>query len=244
MSTPKITKAMELTSDVRQWLEIQFKKPISTLTILKKMKEAFKWTIGFPIEELEAYRLSVVPTYKQTIEKSTNETSLVDTPEEELFHTNDNTKEIDQMSKNELKKFNMLKSHRKILNELSTNYSMIKDYDDDAIKVKYLEAMAKELQVIAQLEASERDFISAMVEVRKIEEKLTLNQHLDSIMGYWIPRMAEKGKDKNEILEALFQIQLMINQYSKLILTEPDTEQANRELLELMYGNKELRKIV
>lgn len=244
MSTPKITKAMELTSDVRQWLEIQFKKPISTLTILKKMKESFKWTIGFPIEELEAYRLSIVPTYKQIIEKSTNETSLVDTPEEELFHTNDNTKEIDQMSKNELKKFNMLKSHRKILNELSTNYSMIKDYDDDAIKVKYLEAMAKELQVIAQLEASERDFISAMVEVRKIEEKLTLNQHLDSIMGYWIPRMAEKGKDKNEILEALFQIQLMINQYSKLILTEPDTEQANRELLELMYGNKELRKIV
>lgn len=210
------------------------------------MKQNFKWTSDFPLEELEAYRLTIVPDYKKLlpnnpIDEKIEQKVALEVETQVLTAMDDGE---DEFSKDEKKKLNMLKAHKKILSELWTNYNAIKEYDDEQSKVKYLDSMAKELQVITQFEASERDFLSAMTEVRKAEEKMSIQQHLDAIMSWWIPRMAEKGKSKQEILDALFKIQLMINHYSYLIMTEVDTEHANRELLENMYGQKDSKREV
>jgi hypothetical protein len=243
-----ITRAIELSADIKHWLLLQFQKPIPTNKILKEMKESFKWTKDFPLAELESYRLSITPDYKKTLPSIENDISKIQEEvkvEAEIYEAvaESMVDSEDDFSKDERKKLNMLKSHRKILKELWNNYNAIRGYDDEMSKVKYLDSMTKELQVISQFEASERDFLSAMSEIRKAEEKMTLEQNLDSIMSWWIPRMAEKGKSKNEILEGIFKLQLMLNFYSRLIMQEDDTDHANRELLEALYGQREVKRI-
>jgi hypothetical protein len=241
-----VTKIVELSGEVRAWLELQFHKPILTEDIYNTFKTSFPWA-KIPYEEILHYREEIVPDFESLLPEKPKPiviTAKVSELELDLYEELA-TAPVDEneFEKDERKKLNMLHSYRIVLRETWDNYKNVKDGDDEQAKAKYLDLLPKILSKIEEFITAEKSFLSAISEVKKAEESMTIKQCMDSIMGWFIPRAAEKGKDKNEILEYIFMLQMMLNLYTRFIMVEPDMEHANRELLEALYDPKEVRKI-
>ena len=225
------------------WLEVQFKKPISNEAIFAQLQKTQKWAAKFPLKDLDEYRESIVPGYKTILLKSgppRPQEPLVENIEErveEEIAEADIKEEV--FSRDEKKKLNMLKSHRRMLSETWELYQNVKPGEDERAKKDYLSLMESILEKIEKSELAEEDFFSAIEECRKAEAAMTIDKHYDSMISWGIPRMAEKGKSQHEILEYLFRLQLFLNYYSKVIMTHAKIEDANKQVLEDLYADKE-----
>ena len=241
-----VTKIVELNGEIRAWLELQFHKPILTEDIYTTFKTSFPWT-NIPYEDILHYREEIVPDYESLLPEKPKlpepKVESIKYLEEDIYEQLETVEDENDFERDERKKLNMLHSYRIVLRETWNNYKMIQKDGDDSAKAKYLDLLPKILGKIEEFITAEKSFLTAMGEVKKAEEKLTIEQCTDSIISWWIPRMAEKGTSKNDVLEHLFKLQLMINYYTKLIMDEPDTEHANKELLSAIYDPKEIRKV-
>ena len=234
-----IVKLQDLPMEVRDWLEVQFKKPISNETILAELQKHCKWITKFPLKEIAEYRSTVNPGYEKLLEKESGPLPIEEI-EEEVEEQLARAKEDEEpFSRDEKKALNLLRSHRRVLAETWENYKLIKPGDDERAKKDYLMLMENVLGKVEVLTANEESLMSALDTVRQAEVEMSIESHFDSLCGWFLPRMAEKGKDQHEILEYLFKLQLFMNYYSKIVMDSTSISEANKRLLEEIYGDKE-----
>lgn len=246
MSNPIIA----LEPEERQWLDKKvFELPLLTDKEVRILfEETFPYRRGIiSTANIRSYR-SKRPGWQEVkkINLERLEGKRDKTPEELeveiLSQVREEEDEDKEFTKEEKRKINQLRAHRRILTELWKSYKNVRGTNREVAKGRYLELLARELERIAELEVSEKSLLAAMDTIRQAELKQTIKQHFDSLISFFIPRMMEKSSSGAEALEYIFRLNLFLNDYSKLLLNYPVAE-ANRVLLEKLYTIKKLEEV-
>lgn len=220
------------------------REPLSNKEILALFEEKFPYFEGITYQSVAAYRNKYVPSWKLVLAERYGK-EKEKTPEilekEILAVLRETEEDSEEFTKEELQKINQIKAHKQLLKELWQNYANIKGSTDEVAKHRYLKEMSDELELISTLELSEKSFLMALDSVRQAEAKQTIQQHFDSLIGWFIPRAMEKAKSNSEALEYVFRLSLFLNDYSKLLLENP-IKTANKILLNKIYAVKKIIK--
>ena len=240
---------LSLPLEIRLFLDSQCRTKLTHKEIKEKLILEFPWlgSQGITTNHIRSYRTKTFPNYKELILQRYGlkaETKEEFTPEIEaeiLEEVKEAEEEGEEFTKEEQRKINMLRAHRKLLSELWANYQKVKNSQFDVAKGRYIQLMAEELGLISQLESSEKSFLSAMDEIRKAEQKMSIESHVDSLKGWFWPRAMEKAKDTSQAQEFLVNFQSYLTYYGKL-LSEHSVADANRILLERLYSLKKVKE--
>ena len=226
------------------WLEGRMREDLTNKEILALMKEKFTWISGIKVQNIGSYRKKYVPNYTELIlqRRGLKSQELPEDIEEEILKEVREAEEgSEEFSKAEQQKINMLKAFRVVLKEAWENYRVVKPSKDETAKKNYLETIMKTLTQIIGLEAAEKDFLSSMAEIRKAELKMTSEQYLDSIKGWWLLRCFEKAATKESVLKIIDDLNRFMEIYKQMLEKSETVEECNRQILENLYVEKKTR---
>lgn len=199
---------------------------------LEEVVEGFKFKFRHKgptlnVELLREFAVEQVPGWmEKTLEKAVEKEIQKVEEEDEPFITKD-----------EGKKINAIRKHRRILKELWENYKRCKvERRAETSKIRYLETMAKEVIILQELERQERSLMSQLDVVRKAEEKETVEQSLDHLLGWVIPQLLRKAKDTENSQFLLELVEKHITMLKGILKQTETVEQAIRVYLNQLYG--------
>lgn len=231
--------------EVRLFLESKMKDDLTNKEILEIFLTKFTWIKGITSRHIASYRNRYVPNYKQVLlqrygrEREKPESEI---EEEILQEVREAELSGDEFNKKEQQKINMLRAHRAILKELWNNYRSVKDTKDETAKKNYLEGLVKVLSAVRELESSEQSFLSAIDECRKAELKLTPENYIDSLCGWFIPRCMDKCKDKDQASKVIDLLKMYLDDYKKVLDSSKDIAEANKEILQKLYVSNKAKE--
>lgn len=231
--------------EVRLWLEAKMKEDLTSKEILELFLTQFPWVKGVKVSHVTSYRKKYLPHYKELILQrygKEREKPPEEIEEEILQEVRDAEVADDEFTKDEKRKTNMIKAQKTLLKEMYENYRAIKSSTDETTKKNYLVEMAKQLIVIGDLEASEKSFLSSMNEIRLAELRLTVDQYLDSICGWFLLRMFDRAGSKEKALEAIRILHLFLEDYKSTLEGAKDIVDANKKTLEKLYVSKKIKE--
>jgi hypothetical protein len=242
---PKQNPILAQSLEIRLWLEGKMREDLTNSEILAVFNEKFPFISGITAQNIASYRKKYTPEYKDLIlerygKKAKKSESEI---ENEILQEVREAEETDEeFNKEEKEKISMLRAHRVILKETWKNYKSVKNSKDEASKNKYLETAMKVLSAIRELESQEKSFVSIMGETRKAELKMSMDKYLDSIEGWFIPRMLERSTSKEQAVETIGKLHSYLDDYHKVITGSATLAEANLAMLTRLYVKEKTRK--
>ena len=144
--------------EIKLWLETQMKNDLTNKEIFALFQNQFPWVQNITVSDITQYRKKYIPNYQDLImqRRGKKAQQLPEEIEQEILKEIQETEETgEEFSKNEQQKINMLRAQRTILGEMYKNYVAMRTTSDETTKIKYLDSLSKQLQIIGTLEQSE-----------------------------------------------------------------------------------------
>ena len=242
---------LNLSLEIRMWLDSKCREPLSNSQIHELLIQQFPWINPDDIssQHISHYRNKFHPEYKNLLLEKYGKKSQKK-PEEIEAEILQEVAEAEQeqaegeefTSKDEKRKTNLLRAYRKLLREAYGNYLKVKDTKAETSKAKWVEVIQKILENIQSLEEVEKSLLTALDEVRRSSEKETTEQKLDSIFGWFVPRLLDKCKDNKDAQDKIFMLEMYLNSVNYFLLTESNLKNVNDRILKMLYVRKQVKR--
>lgn len=226
----------KLRSEHITWLSQTLLEQIYTLKeIIDLFQVKFSsCTIRFTEEELRVFAKENLVGWEETPIVEGLESAIIE-------QTKDINQSPELLSPEDLTKLNPITKHRRLLLENWNNYqALIKESStNETAKAKYLDSVAKEVDIISNLESKEKNLLTMLDEVKKAEEVETPDQFRDYLEGYCLPKLASKAKELPKIKEQFDILKSKIDLCYKIMTESPNIEEGTRNFLKAIYTRPE-----